>query len=1356
MLKVKFRNVTIGVILVFIIASLFISNPNLFSTSDGFTQNSSNNQIKSSNKSSNVTLYSSINTNSKEISTNIMPTGTYSFFDEPELDIGTFLHDRTYVGVSELQYPSSLSTGKAHDELNETFFADGYTSLNSSTLPEYEISAPRESILSIAVDYNMTKSFGVWTGGISGRVGTNYDGQGISDMCWDGTYWNVVQSWHPDISRSVYVYDVNWNFVAIYTVLGAGSSIGSIGSNRTHNIIMDNGGNMRLYDTDWNFIRTKPSSGGYGGVASNGTHWFVMNQYGTVYMYDKQLDYTGKSWVNIDEGVGENPNSLTYKDDKFYVAGWDRVGNDHRNVAVFDMDFNLEHVYPTDDDGKFWYSKPTGIDYCDDDDSWWILDTWSTERRAYQYNRFPDYTLMDYVNITDFTYTKLGTPYYENYTVDLDTTLSRLDTDMDGNGSMVFTFDSSYFEEYGGANDIIVNEQILNLSTDYGGFLINYSIYINYSSNSWKVPSEVDLKINGESVVDETYNSGQVILLSYPSTLNITADIPVYFKLDIVVNFTFTFDLDELENNYLKKDFILLSNHSIKITKIEISSISNIAKIYLNNLDLENSNPNTLTTPVLVEQFELSKLEVLLNQVPLGWVFYCETGEQIQNALISIGGAQGTLIIIRSIILSKTINLTFGGTYTIFRQGNFEVLSMKLNKTMFNITDVSDLNLNNIVFNASESILNKPLIYINEAQNNPVNIDNITILGSNQRGTGILIESNGVVVKNCLINGTETGIHSINSQGSQIYYNTISENNIGVKLDSNSQSNILYKNYFLQNNLHAQDNGIGNNWDNSYIGNYWDNYTDLGPEAIDLDNDGIGDINYTVSGSVKANDSLPIFGNPFHDGSKIYIYGSLETGINSWQYMSTRAWCNGLGTQDDPFIIKGLTIDGEGGSGDSSIWIEDSSTIYFLIEGSTLFNSKGGDNYAGIKLDNVEYGILRNNKIVSNLGHGIYLRDSNYIDILGNTIKSNLYDGIVFKGSIGNRFINISNNNIQNNINNGVLLTNVPQGPVYIINNNITDNNKKGILLINAQSCEIYKNKIENNDDEGVFLTEPLSDYNEIIGNRFSGNLLSIVDWSGSNNKIGWNAIEGKVESIIIDNNNGGDFTWQQALQKLAWVSGTPSNPLYFENIHVLSNDGWSALTIVDSNVQFEIRGCTFSNASKEAGIKLLRTENGNVSYSVSDNNMYGILLDHSNYTAVRDSQFIGNIEGIEEIDCRDNIFENNIVINKDQIDPIPGDSDDTDGDSSEESNISNFIFFISIVTVFICIIGAIGYGLHKKYGSKGIKTKKVDIKFAEDLGIVPQSSIEDDSIPQSLYEGLTGYDNMIESEIDLEKDDKE
>ncbi|MFX1411533.1 MAG: nitrous oxide reductase family maturation protein NosD [Promethearchaeota archaeon] len=84
--------------------------------------------------------------------------------------------------------------------------------------------------------------------------------------------------------------------------------------------------------------------------------------------------------------------------------------------------------------------------------------------------------------------------------------------------------------------------------------------------------------------------------------------------------------------------------------------------------------------------------------------------------------------------------------------------------------------------------------------------------------------------------------------------NLISQNNIGVFIDSHSNNNSLYENFFIENLKHAIDNGDDNKWNSSTIGNYWDNHT--GP---DNNNDGIVDSPYTfIGGTAGSIDYLPI------------------------------------------------------------------------------------------------------------------------------------------------------------------------------------------------------------------------------------------------------------------------------------------------------------------------------------------------------------------------------------------------------------------------------------------------------------------------------------------------------------------
>ncbi|MFX1494560.1 MAG: NosD domain-containing protein, partial [Promethearchaeota archaeon] len=92
---------------------------------------------------------------------------------------------------------------------------------------------------------------------------------------------------------------------------------------------------------------------------------------------------------------------------------------------------------------------------------------------------------------------------------------------------------------------------------------------------------------------------------------------------------------------------------------------------------------------------------------------------------------------------------------------------------------------------------------------------------------------------------------------SNISENVISGNiDTGLYLGGGSNNNTIFLNFFRDNGVHIDDNGLNNRWNNSEIGNYWDNYT-----GIDGDGDGIGDIPHNISSSPLLQDYLPIVDN---------------------------------------------------------------------------------------------------------------------------------------------------------------------------------------------------------------------------------------------------------------------------------------------------------------------------------------------------------------------------------------------------------------------------------------------------------------------------------------------------------------
>ena len=100
----------------------------------------------------------------------------------------------------------------------------------------------------------------------------------------------------------------------------------------------------------------------------------------------------------------------------------------------------------------------------------------------------------------------------------------------------------------------------------------------------------------------------------------------------------------------------------------------------------------------------------------------------------------------------------------------------------------------------------------------------------------------------------------------KITYNSGSTSSRGISITSTSNVNLFFKNIFINNYIHAIDDGYGNQWDNGSIGNYWDDYT-----GTDADGDGIGDTPYDVPPPGGSVDNYPIWEDEDELGPEIII-----------------------------------------------------------------------------------------------------------------------------------------------------------------------------------------------------------------------------------------------------------------------------------------------------------------------------------------------------------------------------------------------------------------------------------------------------------------------------------------------------
>jgi len=197
-------------------------------------------------------------------------------------------------------------------------------------------------------------------------------------------------------------------------------------------------------------------------------------------------------------------------------------------------------------------------------------------------------------------------------------------------------------------------------------------------------------------------------------------------------------------------------------------------------------------------------------------------------------------------------------------------------------------------------------------------------------------------------------------------------------------------------------------------------------------------------------------------------------GDYTWAEAVLEDWCAGSGTENAPYIIENVAING--GNSTSCIEIKQSS-VYFIIRNCTLTNSAKND--AGIYLYNVENGKLVDNNCSLNYGFGI----------LAAMVSS----------------ISISNNHIHNNIL-GMYLYKCNQSS--ITENLITENQNKGIYLKdNCNYNEILYNTVNDNQDSGIYLS--FSYHTDIMHNTANNNKWDGIHLFGSDhNTISENIIE--------------------------------------------------------------------------------------------------------------------------------------------------------------------------------------------------------------------------------------------------------
>ncbi|MHA2009722.1 MAG: right-handed parallel beta-helix repeat-containing protein [Candidatus Hodarchaeales archaeon] len=201
-------------------------------------------------------------------------------------------------------------------------------------------------------------------------------------------------------------------------------------------------------------------------------------------------------------------------------------------------------------------------------------------------------------------------------------------------------------------------------------------------------------------------------------------------------------------------------------------------------------------------------------------------------------------------------------------------------------------------------------------------------------------------------------------------------------------------------------------------------------------------------------------------------------GNSGWIDFKSDGNCTGLGTFSEPYIIKDLVIDCNN-SGNDGIIIENSN-VYFIIENVTIINSGTKQFYitAGIKLLSISNGFLINNNLTNN-HYGIYLSDSNYNTISGNTLYNHTNYGTNYGICLSYSNSNmISENVVNKSTSYGIRLQNSDNNR---ISDNIVNHNGNGISVFKSKITMISGNSVNNNSGTGIALSYSIN--NTISGN---------------------------------------------------------------------------------------------------------------------------------------------------------------------------------------------------------------------------------------------------------------------------------
>jgi len=560
-------------------------------------------------------------------------------------------------------------------------------------------------------------------------------------------------------------------------------------------------------------------------------------------------------------------------------------------------------------------------------------------------------------------------------------------------------------------------------------------------------------------------------------------------------------------------------------------------------------------------------------------------------------------------------------------------------------------------------------------------ISNNTFVSTNFDGITASNVNRVVIEKNTFI-GFVAGIELKSAHDSQIFDNTFKDCFVwGIDLDSGCSGNTIYHNNFIDNYIHASDDG-NNLWNLTYPGggNYWNNWT-----TPDSNGDGFVDNPYIIPGATnqdnwpytKENGWFTVF-----NVDTTEKFGSIQDAIDDPDTVNGHTIEVGTRVYDENIVVnKRLSLIGDGlnttilnGGGKGDVVSVEADWVN--ISGFTITYSGMGND--GVHVDHANNFTMRYVNASGN-GDGIEVRFSTNFSLNNCTLASNSGTAMFLYGSDNGR---IENNSAKSN-QWGFHISS--SNNAYVTNNNITGNSVQGLRLSTTYNCTIRNNDINDGisisglsvgnwnthdiDISNTVFEKPIRYWKDQIGGTVPSGAGQVILANCTRVNVTGQNIVGVCEGIslghskfcnIYSNNVSQSLydgiyvscSYNNTIQKNTLQLNRRSIYVHFSSDNIISNH--SMTTDMDYSIVLWSSGSnTFFNNSVDSAMQGMNIQNsdGNVILNSSfTSNDYGVFIFSSDGNLLRNNTLQANDCGLRLWSSLNNeIYHNNFIGNIEQ-----------------------------------------------------------------------------------------------------------